>query len=169
MLYKVIRQFKKERNEEAWNSYIRFSGLEQIQDLCSLDSVLNVSLFTPETEEDWKNCVNEDYKIDMITNFRYAKIVSDRFSGSRILGLIINAEHNYKNENLLGFDILDREYSISLLTNCGGFSEVFSNSLINRFGLLDDKTIAYTIRDKLRNLKNGNEHARDCEVIAVFK
>ncbi|MEZ4617436.1 MAG: hypothetical protein R2867_18260 [Caldilineaceae bacterium] len=55
-----------------------------------------------------------------------------------------------KDGQLLGYDIMDGDYSISLLTNCGGFPDLFDNSRINRFGLLDEVAEAYAIRDHLR-------------------
>ncbi|MEZ4617435.1 MAG: hypothetical protein R2867_18255 [Caldilineaceae bacterium] len=85
MFYKVVKQFKKEDDIEQWQAYINFSGLGQIEAFCSLDGMHNHSLFTPESVEDWHNCVNEDYKIEMITNLDYAIVVAERYPGARSL------------------------------------------------------------------------------------
>ena len=170
MFYKVVKQFKKEDDIEQWQAYINFSGLGQIEAFCSLDGMHNHSLFTPESVEDWHNCVNEDYKIEMITNLDYAIVVAERYPGARLFGLIIDPRQADmpKDGQLLGYDIMDGDYSISLLTNCGGFPDLFDNSRINRFGLLDEVAEAYAIRDHLRVAYADDPHAGACAVIAVF-
>lgn len=170
MVYKVVKQFKKEDDIEKWHSYMNFSGLTQIEAFCSLDGMLNYSLFTPQSVEDWDNCVKHNYMIDMITTIEYAKVVAARYPGARIFGLIIDPQKTEmpKEGQLLGYDILDYDYAISLLTNCGGFPDLFDNSRINRFGLLDNLTETYAIRDKLRVVYADDPHASACEVIAVF-
>lgn len=156
--------------EESWEKYIKFSGLNQIEDFCSLDANLNDSVFTPKSDEDWKNCVYEDNKIDMITNIEFAKKISKDHIGSKIFGLILDPINSSttENTNLLGFDILDEYYSNSLLTNCDGFPDIFDNQIINRFGLLNDIEKAYEIRDKLRKEYEDDSHAGACEVIAIY-
>lgn len=170
MFYKVVSQFRQENDNEAWRQYIHFSGLAQIDDLCSLDGILNPSLFTPQTEEDWRNCVNEDYQTDMLTSLEYAQGVARNYPGARILGLVIDPGEAEMpaNARLLGYDILDQWCSVSLLTNCGGFPGLFDNSRINRYGLLDERAEAYAIRDRLRSVHAHDPHAGACQVIAVF-
>ncbi len=170
MFYKVVKQFKQEDDIEQWQAYMQFSGLNQIEAFCSLDGMLNHSLFTPESVEDWHNCINEDYKIDMLTSLDYAKTVADKYPGARLFGLIIDPGQSEipKDGQLLGYDILDGDYSISLLTNWGGFPDPFDKSRVNRFGLLDEVAEAYAIRDHLRVAYADDPHAGACEVIAVF-
>lgn len=170
MYYKVVNQFKKSSDLENWNNYMSFSGLHQITDFCSLDSNLNDSVFKPLTNENWENCVNSDFQIEFITTLEYARIISGRNPGSRIFGLIINpSDKNIMNlDNLLGFDILDAYFSNSLITNCGGFPDVFDNSIVSSFGLLDNVVLTYSIRDKLREKYIENDHAKGCEVVAVI-
>jgi hypothetical protein len=169
MLFKVISQFSKDDNN-SWENYIEFSHLDQITDYCSLDSLLNYSVFTPESKEDWENCVNENSKLDMITNIDYARKIAANHPGSKVLGIVINPGNTGMDfpERLLGFDILDGDFSNSLLTNCGGFPEVFSNEAINRYGLIGSMDQAYKIRDQLRIRFHGDGHAQNCEVIAVY-
>lgn len=170
MFYKVVKQFKKEDDIEQWREYISFSGLVQIEAFCSLDGMFNDSLFTPESIEDWDNCVNEDYKIDMITTLDYAKVIAEKHPGAHIFGLIVDPQQTEmpKDEQLLGYDILDYDYSTSLLTNWGVFPDPFDKSRINRFGLLDEAAEAYAIRAQLRVNYADDSHAGACEVIAVF-
>lgn len=170
MFYKVVRQFKQADDPEQWREYLRFSGLDQIEAFCSLDGMFNYSLFTPETIEDWDNCVNEDYKIDMIATIDYAQVVAAKYPGARIFGVIIDPQQTAMPQDgqLLGYDILDYDYSPSLLTNWGVSPDPFDKRRINRFALLDEVAEAYTIRDQLRVAYADDPHAGACEVIAVF-
>ena len=171
MPYKVVRQFGPQ-NGTAWTRYLEWSKLNQITDFCSLDSILNNSVFTPSTAKDWDNCVNEDFKTDLITNLEFALHVQRNALQSRIFGVTIDPRSAPSHEHFdqfLGYDIIDGYCDVSLLTNCGGFPDVFSNDLINQFGLIGDITIAYEVRDNLRNKYSTDSHAKACEVWAVYR
>lgn len=168
MFYKVVNQFGP-RDGEAWVKYLEFSKLYQITDFCSFDSILNNDVFTPSTEEDWNNCINENFKINIITNLAYARRIQSKNSNSRIFGVIIDPSVNKAyGDDLLGFDIIDGFCSNSLLTNCGGFPDIFNTDMINQYGLLNDIKSAYEIRDRLRAKYHNDSHAAECEVWAVF-
>ncbi len=68
----------------------------------------------------------------------------------------------------VGYELLDKDYSISALTNCGGFDETFLPSELNQFGLISNYERAYDIRAKLFE-NNPEEHHADCNVIAVWR
>ena len=64
--------------------------------------------------------------------------------------------------------MLDQDFGISALTNCGGFDETFSPSEVNTNGLIDDYERAYDIKEKLL-INNPDEHHADTNVIAVWR
>ena len=68
----------------------------------------------------------------------------------------------------LGYDLLDHDFYISALTNCGGFNETFSANDLNENGLIGDYTKAYTIQKRL--LKNNpDDYHADTNVIAIWR
>jgi len=68
----------------------------------------------------------------------------------------------------LGYDLVDRESSISALTNCGGFPDAFANSELSNAGLLTDLRRAVEVQRTLRALHPEERHA-DCHVWAIFR
>src|SRR5262249_10558786 len=68
----------------------------------------------------------------------------------------------------LGYDLMDRDCSISALTNCGGFPDVFANSELSRVGLFTDIRRAVEVQRDLRSLHPTERHA-DCHLWAVFR
>jgi hypothetical protein len=68
----------------------------------------------------------------------------------------------------LGYDLVDRECSISALTNCGGFPDVFDNSELSNVGLLTDFRRAVQVQQELR-LRHPDSHHADCHLWAVFR
>ena len=68
----------------------------------------------------------------------------------------------------LGYDLIDRQVTISALTNCGGFPDVFANSELSRFGLLTDFDRARTVQQNLRAQYPDSHHA-DCHLFAILR
>jgi len=68
----------------------------------------------------------------------------------------------------VGYELLDKDYSNSALTNCGGFDETFLPNELNQFGLISEYENAYDIRKRLFE-NNPAEHHADCNVIAVWR
>jgi hypothetical protein len=81
-------------------------------------------LFSPQTDEDWDNCINEDFKLSLINDLAYAQKISINYQNYEIVGVIINPKCNREvipaNHELMGYDIIDGYCSVSLLTNWGG-------------------------------------------------
>src|SRR5690606_6812043 len=68
----------------------------------------------------------------------------------------------------IGYELLDKDYSTSALSNCGGFNETFKPTDLNQFGLIDSFDKAYDIRDRLFK-NNPGEHHADCNVLALWR
>ena len=75
---------------------------------------------------------------------------------------------NIPDFEFVGYDLLDRDYTTSALSNCGGFDETFRPSELNRCGLVDTFDKAYDIRERLFK-NNPEEHHADCNVFAIWR
>ena len=64
--------------------------------------------------------------------------------------------------------MVDREGSISALTNCGGFPNAFSNSELSEVGLLTEFERAVEVQRMLRSCYPDEHHA-DCHMWAIFR
>ncbi len=157
MYYILIEKFGP--TDERWNKYSQWAGLEHCTEFCSVDGIMRPNLFDLDSAEDWANCINEDFKTDIITNLAYAQKLLPEFSNAEIVGIIIDPRSSKEeiptNHKHLGFDIIEGEGSISLLTNWGGKERGVPNLKLTQRALIDDMEYAYQIREFLR--KNFNQ------------
>lgn len=166
MYYKVVEKFGLYSGSH-WSSYqewrdFRFSSFE------SVDALLRPDLLEPESDEDWDNCVNEDYKLNLITNLDYALKVRSRFTDSDLVGVEIELEGPpNETSDLLGYDIVDGYCQVSLLTNWGNRNEVINTSL-GKNGLIEEFSEALRVRNYLRENFRKDGHAELCSIWAIY-
>ena len=169
MYYKIIEYFGPYDNR--WKQYLEWCNLE-LTSFDSIDGVLCPGLFEPQTEEDWQNCVNEDYKLNLITNLDYAKSILSKYNNAVIVGVDIIDSIKYKlEESLLGYDIIDSYCDISLLTNWkkDKDEENLFSKYIQDNGLIHNLKTAMKIRDMLREGFSEDSHTENCKVWAIYK
>jgi len=75
---------------------------------------------------------------------------------------------NINEYEFIGYDLLDQDFGISALTNCGGFDETFLPADLNDKGLVEGLEKAYNIKKRLFE-NNPYEHHADTNVIAVWR
>ncbi len=166
MYYKIVEQFGPQ-NGERWQGYLTWRGLNLTR-FDSVDGILRPDLFVPESREDWDNCVTENFKLSLITNLDYARAILQRFNDPILLGVEIELNEGYDpKDGLLGFDIMERECQISLVTNCGKDDLIDDHVMPN--GLIGEFEQALQIRDSLRKGCFCDGHAEHCEVWAVYR
>jgi hypothetical protein len=165
-----------DEDEMSWDKYIEWSKLTHLTELVSLDGMLNEVLVEPDYDnaDDWE-CINivEQYQTGFFTTLEFVLKrlkPKDKFN---LLTVVFEPDQDCKNINIenyefVGYDLLDQDFSISALTNCGGFDETFLPSDLNNKGLIDDFTKAYDIKKRLLE-NNPEEHHADTNVIAVWR
>jgi len=168
MYYKIVEKFGPV-DEEKWQSYTEWRGLD-LTAFDSVDSILRPDLFLPESKEDWDNCVNEDNKLNLITNLDYARKILGRYEDSVIVGVEIELEEGYvPGDGFLGYDIIDGYCDISLVTNWGTDEENIISKSVMPNGLIGDLDRALQLRDTLRKEFSEDAHAENCEVWAIYR
>jgi len=169
MLYKILKPFGPSAGAE-WEDYLSWIHHQHLTSFESIDSMLRDECFEPETEEDWANCVNEDFKINFINNLPYAQKIRDRNPGSEIIGMDLDVDENYiPKDGFRGFDILDEWLAVSLITNWGKDEPVFETVHFEPNGLISSLETAIDTRDMLRSKHSEDPHARNCQVLAVYR
>lgn len=170
MQFKVVNQFGPQWGD-VWQSYLGSSRLLQVKEFCSLDGTLSESVFLPSTDEDWENCINDDFMLDMITNLKYARKIQAMNPESVIFGFIIDPKPADIEDavGLIGFDIIDGDCEISLVTNSDGFPGAFKPQDVSEYGLFDSYEFACGVRDKLRRQYSKDPNAEKCNVWAVYR
>lgn len=166
MFFKVVRPISTESQE--WLKYLSWRSFK-FTALDSLDNFLQPDLFEAHSTEDWQHCVNEDFKLNLITDLEYALNFAKKYPNARVLGVEIELEAAVEeNENLLGYDILDRYCANSLLTNWGKDDLSFIDQKLMPNGLLNHFDDAIYIRNKLRTEYPTDDHASQCQIWAIF-
>ena len=141
----------------------------------SLDLILNKPLIEPGyNATDWDYVVmNGDYITHLFTSVNYVLQNMEPGIKFNLLAVVIEPEKDCKDVQLegfdfVGYDLLDREYGNSALTNCGGFDETFLPSELNRLGLIYNYEKAFNIKQRLLE-NNPEEHHADTNVIAIWR
>jgi hypothetical protein len=176
--YTATENYDKEYDDNglSWTKYIEFSKLTHLTELVSLDGMLNELIFEPDRGEngDWDFIIVDNlYETGLFNSLEYViKKIKDK---ERFNLLTVVKEPTEKCDKIeildfefVGYDLLDKDYSTSALSNCGGFDETFLPSDLNQYGLIDTFEKAYDIRDRLF-ANNPEEHHADCNVFALWR
>ena len=177
-LYTARGTYDKTYNEDgmSWVKYIEWSKLTHLTELVSLDGMLNEILVEPDYEnaDDWNYIQTiEQYQTNFFTTseFVFKRIkYKDKFN---LLTVVLEPDIDCKdikidNYEFVGYDLLDQDFNISALTNCGGFDETFLPADLNDKGLIYDFKKAYEIKKRLLE-NNPDEHHANTNIIAVWR
>lgn len=162
------------QNGQRWLSYFEWAKIPQLEEVVSLDFMLNPRIVTTLIDEDWAHIVNADYRLSYFTDLPYLLSRITDGTACNILGLYRNPEYHIHEPpssasfTFIGYDLIEEQTKISALTNCGGFPESFSNNQLNQFGLITDFQLADEISYSLR-LNNPDEPHADCELYAIWR
>lgn len=158
----------------AWAEYVRWSGLNQLEELVSLDGILCPPILGETKDAYWPHIVNEDYMLDFFIDLDFLLHQIDATVEKNLLCVYRNPSIQpvppdcATSFDFVGYDLVDIKGGVSALSNCGGFEEAFANEELNRFGLLQSLQRATGVQSKLNNLFPTEPHA-DCHVWALFR
>lgn len=177
-LYTVRAKFDRDNDAEilTWSNYIEWSKLIHLTELVSVDTSLNEVLIEPnrDSEEAWKEIVIDDhYETGFYRTLDYVLQKAKDIKRFNLLAVVIEPETDCSlvrmdDYDFLGYDLLDRYYDTSALTNCGGYDETFLPGELNNVGLIDAFEKAYSIKKNLKENNPLEEHA-DTNVIAIWR
>ena len=159
---------------EKWSKYLEWSKIPHLAEIVSLDLSLCPRLITNFSDEDWNHIVCEDFRLGYFYHLDYLKQRVQDMTRVNILGVYRNSETHITTPpasapfSFIGYDLIEEQTQISALTNCGGFSDVFRNDELNRFGLLEGFSRAKVIRRHLVECYPNEPHA-NCELYALWR
>jgi hypothetical protein len=162
------------RNEgQRWDKYVEWSGLKQLDELVSFDELLCPPLLRELKDEYWPHIVNEDFMLHFFTDFDFLMKRVSHIERKNVLCVYRNPTAppdtpSFENFRFLGYDLVDTEGSISALTNCGGFPDVFANSELSNLGLLTNFHRAVEIQRNLR-IKHPEERHANCHLWGISR
>jgi hypothetical protein len=162
------------RGGEAWDTYVEWSGLTQLDEVVSLDPMLCPTLL-PEIRDDyWPHIVNEDFMLQFFIDLEFLLAQVSGASERNLLCVYRNPPHppppltGPVKFEFLGYDLVDVQASASALTNCGGFPDVFDKAELSSNGLLTSHARARQVQSELR-ARYPEEHHANCHVWAVSR
>lgn len=172
-LYTIRGRFGSD--DESWQTYVQGSRLYHAKELVSLDALLNADLVDTDYEKvDWNIVHSAGTSVTgYLADFNYALSHMRQVERFNLLAIVIEPESDCKstgpdNFEFVGYDLLDKDYQVSALTNCGGFDDSFLPADQNKYGLIDSYDHARSIQKHLAEHNPGEFHA-DTLLIAVWR
>ena len=162
------------KSSASWAKYIAWSGLKQLDEVVSLDSILCPTVLPDIKTEYWKHIVNEDFMLHFFTDLDFLRTEVSAIARKNLLCVFRNpAAHPAASQvpegfEFIGYDLLEKDAGVSALTNCGGFPNAFSNGELSEKGLLTGYERSRTVQDSLI-WEYPDEHHADCHLWAVFR
>jgi hypothetical protein len=161
-LYTAVKRF--DAADDDWPSYIAWSGLCQLRELVSLDSMLCPTWFRTLTEDDWRYNVKADFKLELFFDLDH---VLARVAAAVRVNVLAVLEEPAEDEvrafvdprfGFRGFDLVEPRTGTSALVNSGGFPRAFSGAELSEHGLIVDLARAFEVRDRLRAEYRDDPH-----------
>ena len=159
---------------DRWDRYVGWSGLSQLREVVTLDTMLCPTLPEELTAADWEYNVHADYMVFFFRSLDYLlkRVTAD--GRLNILAVLQNpaaadlAGVTLPGFAFAGFDLVDVCGDVSALTNCGGFEGVFANAELSELGLLTDLSRAQEVQASLRVQYPEEPHA-ECHIWAIWR
>jgi len=164
---------KFDKSNGGWEQYLAWSGLEQLDELVSLDPILCPSVLPEIKREYWSRIVNEDFMLQFFTDLDYLRGEITGIQRRNLLCVFRNPLVHPTSEvpkgfEFVGYDLVDVQSTASALTNCGGFPDVFSNSELSEKGLLKSQERSRQVQAELHRRYPQEVHAH-CHAWAIFR
>lgn len=158
---------------DRWRKYIEWSGLTQLNELVSLDSMLCPPLLEDVRDDYWPHIVHEEYMLDYFLDLDFLKREVMGFQRLNLLCVVRNPTSHAEYSpvggfEFVGYDLVEAQTGISALNNCGGFPDVFANAELSVYGLLTDFSRARDVGANLRYLHPEEPHA-NCDLWTIFR
>ncbi|MBC7959848.1 MAG: hypothetical protein H7X94_08275 [Vallitaleaceae bacterium] len=161
---------------EEWKKYCEWARLPQLREVTGLDSILNGLSFEYDTKDaDLYNylIIDGGCATDLFNSASYVLECVGSVERFNFLAVTKNpasdcSEMLVEGFIFLGYELLDKYYGNSALTNCGGFDETFLPAELNAYGLLTNFERAMEVHEKLFVNTPSEVHA-DCNLFAVWK
>jgi hypothetical protein len=162
-----------DQSNAGWGKYIAWSKLEQLDEVVSLDGSLCPTVLPDIKTEYWDHIVNEDFMLHFFTDLDYLSKETAAIHRKNLLSVVRNPPSHPSSQipkgfEFVGYDLVDKDSSVSALTNCGGFPKAFSNGELSEKGLFRTHLRCREVQEALRR-EYPREHHADCHLWAIFR
>jgi hypothetical protein len=166
--------FDMESNAAAWEGYITWSKLKHLEELVTLDGILNGPTFQPNFENEADEIIIIDNKVTpLYKSIDYVKRKNSHLDYFNLLAVIkepkklkqIQLERDF---DFIGYDLIETEGEISALANCEGFEDTVDPKEQNKYGLISDYEKAIAIQIALSK-NHPHEHHAECDLYEIWR
>ena len=159
--------------KEGWGTYVAGSGLRQLNEVVTLDTLLCPRVLRDIKDHYRQYIVNEDFMLNFFTDFEFLVRETADIPEKNVLGVYRNPTSHPPAPSVakfefIGYDLVDIWAGNSALTNCGGFPKAFSNDELSPKGLLASCERAAEVQKALRKHYSEEDHAT-CHVWAIYR
>lgn len=160
------------RRGKFFEGYLNFAGLDQREEIITLDGMLCPSIFEID-DEGWNYLHNNICISDLYSDAAYTSKRMEGRDDANLLAVVLEPQVNksakelIQNGKFIGYDIMDVDWGISILTNCG-CNKVMGSVGRNNYGLVDDFELTYSLRDENARVYEGESHS-DGYVCEIWK
>jgi len=160
-------------SDAGWGKYIAWSSLKQLDEVVSLDGSLCPTVLPDIKPEYWDHIVNEDFMLHFFVDLDYLRKETADIHRKNMLCVFRNPTDHPNSQvpegfEFVGYDLVDKDSSVSALTNCGGFPKVFSNGELSEKGLFRTHERCREVQQALLR-QYPKEHHADCHLWAIFR
>jgi len=165
MMYKTCKSIDYQSSE--WQNYLAWRKMP-FTSFESADSSLNQFNFVPLENDDWKHIVTiENFLTDLVTDLDHAMWYAKKHDFDTLIELDF-VEQEDPQRNKLGYDILDGDYSYSLLTNFGNDIEIVNENL-SRNALVPDKNAALKVHEWFLENMPTDPHVQGSRIFTIYR
>ena len=164
LLFTIVEPFSP-ADGKGWESYCGWRGIK-FERFDSIDGILRPNLFQVPDDDDWPHIVNESFMLHFITEYAYAQRKLSQIGRGDLVGVRFE-EHEPEAEGFLGFDLIDGDCNVSLLTNWGHDIEIVnrylaSNALVPRLDEISE------IHAELKREWATDGHVEGSRIVSIY-
>ncbi len=165
MLFTIIGSFSPQ-DGDPWTAYCAWRGLD-FEKFESIDGILRPSLLGEPQGEDWNHIVQEDFMLRFITDYDYARSKHQEIGTGDLVGVKFS-NHDPADDRFLGFDLIDGDCFVSLLTNWG--NDIGNiNRALSPSALIPSLPVIENIQAELLRSFGNDPHVEGCRIVSIYR
>lgn len=158
----------------TWGEFTVWNGFDQMSELLSLDQFLNAELEMFNRESAESACFFDNgSRTGLYTSLEYVRKIAGNCPVYNLLAVVKDPEKECAGFEMDGFefagyDLIDKGFGYSALSNLGGILSPIKSSDLNEYGLISQLVDAQLIQSKIGILYTDLEQAQT-HVMAIWR
>ena len=151
---------------DPWMAYCAWRAMD-FETFESIDGILRPSLLGKLQGEDWNHIVQENFMLRFITDYDYARSKHQEIGAGDLVGVKFS-DHDLADDRFLGFDLIDGDCDVSLLTNWGNDIGMINRAL-SPSALVPSLPVIENIQAELLHRCGNDPHVDGCRIVSIYR